>query len=89
MKIFEIQYEEGLSDLEYLEKIYKKVKLSEYVKFNGKAYVRVVPKNNKYFKHPYHFDVAVKDIYKGNIQIRDFDGEFVCFRCHYKAIIIR
>lgn len=87
MKVFELQYEEGLSELEYLEKIYKKVKLEELVKFNGKVYRRIPPKNNKHFKYPYHFHLAVTDIYKGNVLFRDADGELVNSGCRYKVII--
>ncbi len=88
LKTFELQYEEGLSELDYLEKIYKKVRLEELVKFNGKGYMRSTPKNNKYFKHPYHFHLAVKDIYKGNVLFRDSDGEMVNTGCHYKVVIV-
>lgn len=88
MKTFELQYEEGLSELDYLEKIYKKVRLGELVKFNGKVYMRSTPKNNKYFKHPYHFHLSVKDIYEGNVLLRDSDGEMVNSWCPYKVVII-
>lgn len=84
MKIFKLQKQDKLTDFEYLEQIYKKVKLGELVKLNGKAYMRIVPKNNKYFKHPYHFYCAVNDIYKGNVLFRDKDGEFVNSGCQYK-----
>ncbi len=85
---FELQYEEGLSDLDYLEKIYKKVKLEELVKLNGKAYRRSTPKNNKNFKYPYHFHVASKDIYAGNVKFTDIDGELVNTGCHHKVEIL-
>lgn len=88
MKTFELQYEEGLSELDYLEKIYKKVRLEELVKFNGKVYMRSVPVNNKYRKHPYHFHLAVKDIYKGNVLFRDGDGVMVNSGCYYKVVIM-
>lgn len=66
MKVFRLQHEDDLSELEYLEKIYKQVRLEELVKFNGKAYIRSTPKNNKYYKYPYHFHILVKDIYSGS-----------------------
>lgn len=87
METFYLQYEDGLSELDYLEKIYKKVKIGELVKFNGKGYMRSTPKNNKYFKHPYHFHLAVSDIYKGNVRLQDEDGELVTIVCHYKVEI--
>lgn len=82
-----LQYEEGLSDLDYLEKIYKQVRLQERVKFNGKVYMRSTPKNNKYYKYPYHFHLVVKDIYSGNVRFQDEDGELVNTGCHYKIEI--
>lgn len=87
METFYLQYEEGLSELDYLEKIYKKVKIGELIKFNGKGYMRSTPKNNKYYKIPYHFHLVVSNIYKGNILLQDGDGEFVTTVCHYKVEI--
>lgn len=87
MKIFRLKHEDGLSELDYLEKVHKKVRVQELVKFNGKAYKRSPPKNNKYNKCPYHFYVAVEDIYSGNIKLRDEDGELVNVGCQYKLII--
>lgn len=87
METFYLQYEEGLSELDYLEEVYKKVKIGELVKLNGKGYMRSTPKNNKYFKNPYHFHLAVSDIYKGNIRLQDEDGELVTTVCHYKVEI--
>lgn len=85
--VFELQKEEGLSDLDYLEKIFKKIRLDEIVKFNGKAYKRIVPKNNKYMKYPYHFYVLSDDIYRGNVLFRDRDGESVNVGWHHKLEI--
>ena len=87
MKVLNLQYKENLTDLDYLEQIYKKVKLGESVKFNGKAYIRIVPKNNKYIKYPYHFYCAVENIYEGNVLHNDRDGELVNFSCRYKIIL--
>lgn len=87
MKVFNIPMQNGLSELEYLEQIYRKVKLNEMVKFNGKVYIRTTPKNNKYYKSPYHFYLAVKDIYSGNVRIMDSDGELVNSICEYKIEI--
>lgn len=84
---FELEYEEGISDLDYLEKIFKKVNLEEIVKFNGKAYKRIVPKNNKYMKYPYHFYVLSDDIYNGNVRFNDRDGELVSVGWHHKLEI--
>lgn len=50
--------------------------------------MRSTPKNNKYFKHPYHFHLAVEDIYKGNVLFRDSDGEMVNSGCSYKVVVI-
>lgn len=83
-----IEKKENTSEFDYLEQIYKKVKIGELVKFNGKVYMRVRPKNNKYCKNPYHFYLAVKDIYKGNVLSTDDDGEAVNTHCHYKIKLI-
>lgn len=88
MKTFELQYEEGLSELDYLEKIYKKVRIGELVKFNGKGYKRSTPKNNKYFKCPYHFHIVSDNIYEGNMHVIDSDRESVKFLCEYKVVIM-
>lgn len=85
---FELQYEEWLSDLEYLEKIFKKIRLEEIVKFNGKAYKRIVPKNNKYMKYPYHFYILSDDIYGGDVRFTDKDGELVYIGWHHKVEIL-
>lgn len=87
MKTFKLQYEKDFSDFDYLEKIYKKVKLGETVKINGKVYIRTVPKNNKFYKHPYHFYLSNPNIYKGDILIVDDDEELVTSRCCYKIIV--
>lgn len=76
-----------MSELNYLEKIYKKEKLGELVKFNKKVYMRSTPKNNKYYKYQYHFYLLVKDIYSGNVKFSDEDGELVNTVCHYKIEI--
>lgn len=76
------------TDLDYLEQIYKKVRLDEWVQFNGKGYVRVTPKNNKYFKCKYHFHCFCNDVYSGNVKTNNNDGEMVSTCCKYKAIII-
>ena len=88
MKIFKLKNQDKLSDFDYLEQIYKKVCLGEIVKFNGRAYVRVTPKNNKYYKNSYHFNLLTDDIYSGDVLIEDDDGELVRTRCHYKIEII-
>lgn len=88
MKAFKLKYQDGLSELDYLEQIYKKVRLHEIVKFNGKVYMRVTPRNNKFYKSPYHFCLLVRDIYQGNILTLDDDGEHVNSVCHYKIEII-
>lgn len=87
MKEFKLHYKEGFTELDYLEQIYAKVKLKEKVKFNGKAYTRITPKNNKYYKYPYHFELTVKNIYDGNMTIVDKDGEEVTLICDYKLVI--
>lgn len=87
MKIFYLKYQEGLTELDYLEQIYKKVKLEQTVKFNGKVYMRVTPKNNKYYKNPYHFYVVNRDIYSGNVKLMDEDEELVNSICNYKLEI--
>lgn len=87
LKRLYLQYENGLSELDYLEKIYKQVKLQELVKFNGKVYMRSIPKNNKYYKYPYHFHVIVKDIYSGSAMLEDEDGDLVSTICDYKIEI--
>ena len=87
MKIFRLKYQEGLTELDYLEQIHKKVRLQETVKFNGKVYMRVTPKNNKYYKNPYHFYVLNHDIYSGNVKLFDEDGELVNSICNFKIEI--
>lgn len=89
MKVLQLPYQDGLTELEYLEQIYKKVRLNERVKFNGKVYTRIVPKNNKYFKHQYHFCLSVSDIYKGNFMVIDEEGESVNSICEYKVEIVK
>lgn len=82
-----VKVEENIADLELLEQIYKKVRIDELVKFNGKAYKRCRPIKNKYRKVPYHFCCVVDDIYKGNMMI--FDGEeYVNSVCHHKAVVV-
>ena len=49
--------------------------------------MRSTPKNNKYYKYPYHFHLVVKDIYSGNVRFQDEDGELVNTGCHYKIEI--
>jgi hypothetical protein len=75
------------TELDYLEQIYKKVKMQELVQFNGKAFRRIYPKNNKYIKHPYHFYMIADDIYSGTFTSNNKWGEQVNTTCHYKAII--
>ena len=89
MKILKLPYQEGLTELDYLEQVYKKVKLGERVKFNGKVYTRITPKNNKYLKHPYHFYLSTKDIYKGDSMIVDEDDETVNTICECKIEIAK
>lgn len=88
MKTFVIYAgEEELSDLERLEQIYKKVRLNKLVKFQGKAYRRIVPKNNKSFKYPYHFWCVSKNIYEGSCLTEDADGEYVNILCDYSVVL--
>lgn len=87
MKVLKLPYKEDFLEFDYLEQIYKKVKLGETVKFNGKAYTRTTPKNNKYYKNPYHFHVTVNNIYDGNMKVIDKDGESVTMICNYKLEI--
>lgn len=87
MKVFELSYQEGLTELDYLEQIYKKVKMYESVKFNGKVYVRIRPRNNKFYQSPYHFMLLSSDIYRGNVKLVDGDGELVNSVCSYKIKI--
>ena len=61
--------------------------MKEKVKFNGKAYTRITPKNTKYYKYPYHFELTVKNIYGGNMTIVDKDEEEVTLICDYKLVI--
>lgn len=75
-----------LPELEYLEQIYRKVRVGETVKFCGKAYRRIYPQNNKFVKHSYHFMCCSEDIYQGTCLIEDDDGEEVNTLCEYKAI---
>ena len=88
MKSLYLESQEGLTEFDYLEQIYKKVKLQETVKFNGKVYKRSTPKNNKFYKYPFHFHLAVSDIYKGNVLLKDDDGEFVNSICHCKLVVL-
>lgn len=74
------------SDLELLEQIYTKVKLGEYVKFNGKAFYRIRTLNTKYAQYPYHFKDN-GDIYSSSFLVEDDDGEYVNTLCQYKIII--
>lgn len=85
MKVFTLKKQDEMSELDYLEQIYKKVRVGELVKFNGKAFARVIPKNNKYNKNPYHFCLSTENIYDGNILLRDDDGEMVRLLCLYKV----
>lgn len=88
MKVLAIHACDGnLSDLECLEQIYKKVRLGELVKFRGRAYRRIVPKNNKAFKHPYHFWCVSENIYEGSFLMEDEDGENVKMLCQYKLVL--
>lgn len=77
---------DGLSDIDLLETVYKKVPLWKWVKFNGTKYQRVTPKNNKVVKNPYHFK-DMGDIYKGNGLTNDSDDEMVNMVCSYKIVI--
>lgn len=87
VKSLYLESQEGLTEFDYLEQIYKKVKLQETVKFNGKVYMRVTPRNNKYYKNPYHFYILNHDIYSGNVKLMDEDGELVNSICNYKIEI--
>lgn len=79
---------QGQTDAEILEKVYRLVRVGEYVKFKGKAYVRVSPRRNKYFKQPLHFVLLSDDIYAGSYGIVDDDGETVSVACHYRVTLI-
>lgn len=74
------------SELEDLEQIYKRVKIGEFVQFNGKVFHRIRPINNKYNTHPYHFYCSCNDIYKGNFLVNNKWGESVNIVCTYKVI---
>ncbi len=89
MSTFVLKYQENYTDFDYLEQIYKKVKLDELVKFNGKAYKRLRPINNKYMQNPSHFYLLKEDIYNGTVLINDFDDEFVTIVCHHKLVVER
>ena len=78
--------QENKSELELLEQIYKKVQLSELVKFNCRAFVRVVPKKNKFVQYPYHFALLTNNIYDGDVLITDDDGEEVSTLCNYSVL---
>ncbi|MBQ8234969.1 MAG: hypothetical protein IJZ36_05260 [Bacilli bacterium] len=87
MKILRIKRMDNLSDLDYLEKVYKKVQLNSKVKFNGKVYTRIRPKNNEFLKYAYHFCLTTKNIYDGTYLIVDEEGEEVTMICDYKLEI--
>lgn len=73
----------GLPDLECLEQVYERVRVGDLVKFRGKAYRRARTKNNKYYKYPYHFVCASKNIYEGNCIVVDGEGENVNILCDF------
>lgn len=82
-----LEAEKQLSDLDLLEQVCNKVRLGEIVKFHGKAYRRVTPKNNKVYKYPYHFYCCSENIYAGSFLTEDDDGEAVNTLCEYSAIL--
>lgn len=75
------------NSLEILERVYKLIKIGEFVKYNGKVYMRIRPKNNMYYKYPYHFKVISDNIYVGNVLMRDSDDESVNTICDYKIVL--
>lgn len=77
----------GLPDVDCLERIYKDVRLNELVKFRGKVFRRIVPKNNKSYKYPYHFWCVSQDIYAGSSLTEDSDGEYVNILCNCKLVL--
>ena len=87
IKILHIQYEEGLSELNYLEKIYKQVRIYELVKFNGKAYMRADPNDHFYKYHFYEYRPNI--YYLGVRKILDDDGELVNIKCDYRIKLER
>lgn len=86
MKHLYITPQENKSELELLEQIYKKVPTSKSVKFNGKAFIRVMPKNNKFVQYPYHFALLTNNIYDSDVLIVDNDGEEVSKLCDYSVL---
>lgn len=78
---------DNFTDLDYLEQIYKKVRVQETVQFNGKGYKRIYPKNNKFHKYPYHFYMFSNDIYEGAMLTNNKWDELVNVSCNYKAVI--
>lgn len=87
MKTLYVKNIEGQTNLELLEQIYTKVKLGEYIKFNGHAYRRTRTLNTTSAKYPYHF-TDCGDIYSGSLLIEDDDGEDVKTLCQYKIELI-
>lgn len=79
----------GISDLDYLETIYSKVRVGEIVKFKGKAYIRTRPQNNKFVKNPSHFRLLSSNIYEGTCLTEDADGEAVELIAHYSVVLDR
>lgn len=85
--VLRVDSERKLSDLEYLEQIYRTVMVGEDVKFNGKAYRRTRPKATKEVSYPYHFRCVSENIYAGDRLIEDNDGEWVNHLCRYTAVL--
>ena len=76
------------TELDSLEHIYTKVKLGEIVKFNGKGYLRIKPKHNKYMTYKYHFTLINKDLShsSSNFYTTDKWGEDVSTNCDFRVI---
>lgn len=89
MIVFNLKFENGKSDLDLLEQIYKNVHIGETVKFGKKAYKRVRPCKNKYRTYPYHFVCITDDLYNGNLMVNDAEGDYVSVSCTYKAVILK
>lgn len=89
IKILCVQYEEGLSEINYLEKIYKQVRIHELVKFNGKAYMRSDPNDNIYKYHFYEYKPNIYYLTSVGKKIIDDDGELVNIKCDYRVKLER
>lgn len=75
-------------EIDYLEDIYRKVKVSEAVKFNGKVYRRIRPIKNRHIAYAYHFYCQTNNIYNGTALLLDQEGELVNTICEYKLEVV-